>query len=109
VKLQILSVLSFVFIFSACGSGPDSPSGESNQSIGADATVVNEPAAAPTFQVDVENNRVYLESTGWISTEEFWDIYYNDPAKLPGDLDHEELAKLNMPAGTQVIQNQGTN
>jgi hypothetical protein len=49
-----------------------------------------EPSAGP-FKIDAAANRVYLPKTGWISVDEFWEIYMNQPDKLPADLDHAAL------------------
>ena len=100
-KTQIFSILSLVILFSACGSNPDSTPGDSNHKSTTDAAAIIEQAATSSFQVDVEHNQVYLESTGWITAADFWEIYYNDPVKLPGDIDHEELAKLSKPTGAE--------
>lgn len=52
------------------------------------------PPAAEPFAVDLERRMVRLPDRGWVSSEEFWDIYYHRPQELPGDLDHEALAAL---------------
>ena len=39
-----------------------------------------------------------LLGEGWISVPEFWDIYYNNPQKLPGEIDFAKLDQLkNLP------------
>ena len=62
---------------------------------------VAEPAAEsevppePTgFTVDMEGSRVFLPGKGWLEASEFWDIYYNRPQELPGNIDHQALQLL---------------
>ena len=64
--------------------------------------VENGPTAAPppppadpdVFTVDLENRRVFLPKQGWLDAAAFWDIYYNHPQDLPGEIDHEALEPL---------------
>lgn len=46
------------------------------------------------LEIDVEGQRVLLPGDGWISAPEFWDIYYNYPHKLPGEIDFAKLQQL---------------
>ncbi len=46
------------------------------------------------LEIDLEGQRVLLPGDGWISVPEFWDIYYNHPQKLPGDIDFAKLQQL---------------
>lgn len=46
------------------------------------------------FTVDIEAERVFLPEKGWINAVDFWDIYYNRPQELPGNIDHEALQRL---------------
>jgi hypothetical protein len=46
------------------------------------------------MQVDLERRLVYLPSEGWLNEDDFWDIYYNQPEKLPGTMDFDALGKL---------------
>ena len=60
--------------------------------------VVQQPRSPPrnpdTFTVDLENRRVFLPKQGWLDAAAFWDIYYNHPQDLPGEIDHEALEPL---------------
>ena len=40
--------------------------------------------------VDVEAARVYVPDEGWLTVEEFGEIYFNDADRLPGHLHFEE-------------------
>ena len=53
--------------------------------------------AVPDMIVNPETREVYLSTTGWLSEEAFWDIYYNDPTRLPSNLDWEALAQYKNP------------
>jgi len=52
------------------------------------------PSEPDTFSVDLENERVFMPGKGWLGAAEFWDMYYNRPQELPGDLDHGALQAL---------------
>ncbi len=52
------------------------------------------PAEPTKFTVDAEGRRVFLPEKGWLSSAAFWDIYYNRPGELPGDIDHQALHSL---------------
>ena len=50
------------------------------------------------LEIDFEGRRVRLPGEGWISVPEFWDIYYNNPQKLQGEIDFAKLDQLkNLP------------
>lgn len=48
------------------------------------------------LEIDLEGQRVLLPGDGWISAPEFWEIYYNQPQKLPGDIDFAKLQQLEL-------------
>jgi len=55
------------------------------------------------MQVDLDRRMVYLPDQGWLNEDEFWNIYYNEPDKLPGDIDFDALLDLGYrepPGGT---------
>ncbi len=55
------------------------------------------------FSVDFAGQRVFLPDRGWVSTRRFWEIYYQQPEKLPGELDFElieQLKKITPPEQT---------
>lgn len=114
-----LTIICFLTLFlSACGEDPPEdtsqrpaesaaprvrnvpdPAMEAKQedSAGQAFEVEAEPAvpAEPTkFTVDAEGRRVFLPGKGWLSSSAFWDIYYNRPEELPGDIDHQALHSL---------------
>ena len=62
-------------------------------SYSASSNTVSNPAnkSSESFKVDQAAMRVYLPGSGWIASNEFWDIYMNNPEKLPSDLDHSLL------------------
>ncbi|MCP3869200.1 MAG: hypothetical protein GY703_14085 [Gammaproteobacteria bacterium] len=43
------------------------------------------------FAVDGKRGRVFFPDRGWLSVDEFWEIYYNRPQDLPDDMNHESL------------------
>ncbi len=115
-KLIIICFLTF--FLSACGDAPpeDTPQRPAESSAprvrnvpdpameapqedsdGQAVEVEAEPAvpAEPTkFTVDAEGRRVFLPEKGWLPSAAFWDIYYNRPEELPGDIDHQALHSL---------------
>lgn len=46
------------------------------------------------LEFDFEQRRVRFPGLGWISAEDFWAIYLNQPEKLPADLDHMMLEQF---------------
>jgi len=58
--------------------------------------------SADSFKIDAAAKRVYLPETGWISVDEFWEIYMNQPDKLPADLDYTALDVIR-PADQQMF------
>lgn len=68
----------------------EDPAGQSAR-VEAESAVPTEPTQ---FTVDVEGRRVFLPEKGWLTSKEFWDIYYNRPDELPGDIDHQALHSL---------------
>jgi len=57
----------------------------------APAMVMPEP---DSFAVDLDGRRVFLPGRGWLAADAFWDLYYNHPGELPGDIDHAALQSL---------------
>jgi len=54
-----------------------------------------ETAADPDrFRIDKENDRLYLPGSGWMSIDSFWELYLNQPERLPPDLDHRLLEPI---------------
>jgi len=53
-----------------------------------------------TLEIDLQTQRVQLPGEDWISAPEFWEIYYNEPHRLPGDIDFAKLQQLEELAGT---------
>jgi len=52
------------------------------------------PPVPDSFTVDIENKRVFMPGKGWLEAAAFWDIYYNQPQLLPGEIDHVSLELL---------------
>ncbi len=52
------------------------------------------PSKPAGFIVDVAGDRVFLPGKGWLKAAEFWEIYYNHPQELPGNIDHQALQLL---------------
>jgi len=50
------------------------------------------------MRVDLEGRRVFLPNEGWLTADEFWRIYYEEPQRLPAGLDFEALIKLGYPS-----------
>lgn len=107
-KTLTIAALIGGMILSACGDkAPDMSDTlermESEQNVGTDTSVVvsaeqvppidraTESQTSDQFKIDAAANRVYLPKTGWISVDEFWEIYMNHPDKLPADFDHAAL------------------
>ena len=55
------------------------------------ANDTNLKRSSDDFEIDKVANRVYLASTGWVTVDEFWEIYLNHPEKLPQNMDHSAL------------------
>jgi len=100
-KLFITSF--FVLVLAGCGGGGGSGDQEASASNDESATTLavqnseqpsSEVAAVSPVVVDLENRLVFLPSLGWLSEDAFWDIYFNDPQKLPGNIDFDEIHKL---------------
>jgi hypothetical protein len=74
-----------LFLVAGCGPGT-----------GSSPTTATPSASspAPTLEVDLERGQVHVPGVGWLRADEFWDLYYNHPEKLPGDLDTAALAQL---------------
>lgn len=64
--------------------------------------------AVEKLEIDLQGQRVLLPGDGWISAAEFWDIYYNHPQKLPGEIDFEMLQKLENLTVPERAQAEGT-
>ena len=106
-RLIIISVVTASLV--GCGGGGSGGSSEKGASASPSAnsqsaavTSVSTAVVAPAvdlgtdspMQVDFETRQIFLPDTGWLSEDEFWNIYYNDPAKLPGNVDFEALQQL---------------
>jgi len=71
-----------------------------------ESTAVLEPVTAPVanaplpikkvekLEIDIDQLRVMVPGEGWLSARAFWDIYYTDPQKLPGDIDFALLQEF---------------
>jgi len=107
-KLFVTGV--FVLALAGCGGGGGSDSGGqetsatestaaplaaqvSDTSLTEESPSSVEIAISPVV-VDLENRLVFLPSTGWLSEDAFWDIYFNEPQKLPDNIDFDEIHKL---------------
>jgi hypothetical protein len=58
-------------------------------------------AAASQFDVQVDRERrlVFLPGEGWLTVEEFREIYLNEPQRLEGTIDFDGLAALGLVGG----------
>jgi len=59
------------------------------------------PAIAPLpvkqvekLEIDLDRQRVMVPGEGWLSAQAFWEIYYAEPQKLPGDIDFAALREF---------------
>ena len=52
------------------------------------------------FTVDLKRKRVFFPDQGWLNAQEFWTIYYEQPEKLPADIDFELLEKFKQATRT---------
>ncbi|MHC5112628.1 MAG: hypothetical protein ACYTHJ_22455 [Planctomycetota bacterium] len=55
--------------------------------------------AADKLEIDLERQRVLIPNEGWMSAADFWEIYYNEPQRLPGDIDFQKLLQLEKLTG----------
>ena len=44
--------------------------------------------------VDLETQRIFLPTTGWLTADAFWDLYYNHPEQLPPGIDFDAVNQL---------------
>ncbi len=65
---------------------------------GGDTPGVSDTVTPSSMTVDLEGHRVFLPNEGWLTEEEFWRIYYEEPQRLPGELDFGALHKLGYPS-----------
>lgn len=82
-----------------------------------EAPVSEAPSEAPVSQIEVEKleidlaaKLVRLPGEGWISAQAFWEIYYNQPQKLPGEIDFELVQALEAatrPEGGAAAEDNG--
>lgn len=65
--------------------------------------VAAEPAIALATKADVlptaltldePQQRIFVPDLGWLPLAEFWDIYENNPARLPPDFDYKAMHQL---------------
>jgi len=67
------------------------------------------PKKAEKLKIDLEKRQVFIPSNGWVSTEVFWEIYHNNPEKLPGDIDFNLLQQLkDLPELEPTLANKGS-
>lgn len=60
-------------------------------------TIPNPEVTPSSMQVDLEGRRVFLPEEGWLTEDEFWRLYYEEPQRLPDGLDFEALRRLGYP------------
>jgi len=46
------------------------------------------------LEIDLDRQRVMVPGEGWLSARAFWEIYYTEPQKLPGDIDFAALREF---------------
>ena len=46
--------------------------------------------------VDEAQQRIFIPDLGWLPLAEFWDVYENNPARLPPDLDYKAVHQLKL-------------
>lgn len=56
------------------------------------------------LEIDIINRRVLIPETGWMDAREFWEIYFNQPEKLPAEIDFERLRQFEQVTETQRKQ-----
>ncbi len=44
--------------------------------------------------VDLGKHRVFLPGQGWLSVQNFWELYYQTPEKLPDEMDFQLIEHL---------------
>jgi len=109
-KIRILAIMVIAIMTASCSDSETTTSGnrdtattieKENTAIAAmkqNASVANiqkEPQKIiEKSKIDLSERRVFLPGDGWISAETFRDIYYNQPQKLPGDLDFDLVHQL---------------
>lgn len=100
---QRLLITATLFAFVGCGGGGDrgapeaakvsttDPTSASEQTVEQQTPQVVEPSS---LIVDVETQRIFVPSEGWITADAFWDLYYTHPERLPGDIDFDAVNQL---------------
>ena len=67
--------------------------------------VAEEPDIALATRIDVlptvltldeTQQRIFVPDLGWLPLAEFWDIYENNPARLPPDFDYKAMHQLKL-------------
>jgi hypothetical protein len=77
------------------GDGPaDEPGAsiESTTALSVSSTVPVKPVEK--LEIDLEAKLVMIPGDGWVSALSFWEIYYSEPQKLPGEMDFELLEEF---------------
>lgn len=100
----IFCALPTLTLVSACGrSTPDirdvdDPAMQVSTPVAAQIPIVEAPVAIEvvptTIQYNDTGDQIFVPGTGWFDAGEFWDMYFNEPAKLPAELDFGALAAL---------------
>lgn len=103
-------------VLASCKSGPASSDGAAGQSPSASSPASssglttpaapaaaqgvvqrNPPAVAPgtnKMLTDPASAMVYLPETGWLTQDQFWDVYFHHPDKLTVELDFPALTAM---------------
>ncbi len=97
--LVIASSAAMVVVFRGDEAATESkrPSAQDTAVVKAERPVSEPPVVhkkIEKLEIDVAGMRVLLPGDGWISATDFWDIYYNQPHRLPGEIDFDLLQEL---------------
>jgi hypothetical protein len=46
------------------------------------------------LEIDLTTKRAFIPAEGWVSARTFWKIYFEQPEKLPGEIDFERLQQF---------------
>ncbi|MCX2980314.1 hypothetical protein EYC98_05450 [Halieaceae bacterium IMCC14734] len=110
-KTVVLAIL--LMVLSACdGAGTEDTAGVAAQDQPSIRNVPD-PAMAPVVEpaialatkpdvlptqltLDKNQQRIFVPDLGWLPLAEFWDIYENNPARLPPDFDYKAMHQLKL-------------
>ena len=59
-----------------------------------DAQMPAKKVKVEKLEIDLTGKRAFIPAEGWVSARAFWQIYFDQPEKLPGEIDFELLQQF---------------